>query len=371
MATRGTRGGNHTGTIDARGKGKWRLRWTAPPDPLTGLSQRRSETFTGTKTEARRRLAELIAEGDHSSNMQLGVLINQWREVKHHSPATARNYDAALSRIPDHVLAAPVRNITAQTLDALFAAMLKRGDGVHAVRVVYALISGALTQACKWQLLRDNPARWATPPPQPKRQTEAPTLEQLARLLEVAREKDLMLAVWLRLSVVLGARRSEVLALRWSDVDLASATVTIRHAIDPVTGALKSTKTNQLRRVAIDEATADLLAVWRMAIEDRAAEVDTVLVADPFVISDDLDMARPWRSDSATKRFASIKRKAGVDIRLHDIRHAAASHLLAAGVDLKTVAQRLGHTRTATTADLYGHVIPANDRASADILGQI
>lgn len=366
----GHKAGNGEGSITAHAKGKWRLRWTAPPDPLTGEAKRRSEVVTGTKREAQARLREVLSEGSTSSDMTLRVLIERWREVRPHAPSTARNYDTAQRRIPEQLLATEVRRITAADLDRLYQALTQR-DGIHATRQVHAVISGALTQACRWQILRENPARWATVPAPPKRQAQAPTVEELTALLEVARERDLMLAVWLRLSIVLGARRGEVLALRWTDIDLAQKIVTIAHAIDPVTGGLKGTKTGQVRRVAIDAVTADLLTVWRVAIDDRGDELGITVAPDAFVISDELDMTKPWRSDSATKRFGVLRRHAGVSIRLHDIRHAAASHLLAAGMDLKTVSQRLGHTRTSTTADIYGHVMPNVDRTSAEILGRI
>jgi integrase len=206
------------------------------------------------------------------------------------------------------------------------------------------------------------------PPAQPRRQHTEPDRTELDRLLEVT-ATDPQLNAWLIVSATTGARRGEVLALRWSHINLDRAQILITQALDPIDGHEKGTKTGSTRMIAVGPATIAALRTWRTALRQRALATVGHLIDDPFVFTDTLDGSHPWRPDVATKRFGRIRNTAGTPtVRLHDLRHYVATTLLAAGIEPKTVAARLGHTRVATTSDLYAHAIPARDRAAANIL---
>lgn len=83
----------------------------------------------------------------------------------------------------------------------------------------------------------------------------------------------------------------------------------------------------------------------------------------------DLAGLRPWPPNMVTGAFRRLCEEVGVTARLHDLRHASASQLLAAGVDVRTVAGRLGHASPSTTLSIYAHWVPAADRAAADVAG--
>lgn len=90
------------------------------------------------------------------------------------------------------------------------------------------------------------------------------------------------------------------------------------------------------------------------------------------VFSNEPDGSVPWRPDSTTRAFRSLCRRAGLeDVRLHDLRHYVATRLLASGVDVRTVAGRLGHRNAATTLNVYSHFLPEADRRAADVLGKL
>ena len=93
---------------------------------------------------------------------------------------------------------------------------------------------------------------------------------------------------------------------------------------------------------------------------------------DAFVFSHAVDGAEPWRPDSTTRAFARLCRRAGVHgVRLHDLRHYVATRLLAGGVDVRTVAGRLGHRNAATTLNVYAHFLAETDREAAGLLGRL
>ena len=90
------------------------------------------------------------------------------------------------------------------------------------------------------------------------------------------------------------------------------------------------------------------------------------------MFSFDPDGTRPWRPDVVTHRFARLREQVGLPtVRLHDLRHYVATRLLAGGVAVSTVAGRLGHARTSTTLNVYGHFVPSSDQAAADFLATL
>ena len=122
--------------------------------------------------------------------------------------------------------------------------------------------------------------------------------------------------------------------------------------------------------VAIDPLLAGHLQTHR--VEQVTTAVAHGLPAPVWVFSDDAGVS-PWRPEFPTKEFAKIRASAGVDpsAKAHGLRHAMATRLLAAGVPIKVVQERLGHTRAATTTDRYGHYVRAADRRAADTMQQL
>src|SRR5207249_7398753 len=154
------------------------------------------------------------------------------------------------------------------------------------------------------------------------------------------------LAVYVLVAAATGARRSEVVALRWSDIDLRKGAVVIGRGVvlGPDGLVEKDTKTHSSRRIALDAATTDLLRAHRQKAEEAARLCGIALPGDAYAFSDSPDGSTSWRPDYVTQAFARLADAAGLpDVRLHDLRHFVATRLLANGVDVRTVAGRLGH----------------------------
>lgn len=226
----------------------------------------------------------------------------------------------------------------------------------------------------QWGWLGVNPAASTSPPRVPSPEIAPPTPTQLAALQAAIDEKDREFGVFVRLSAKTGARRSEMLALRWPDADLERGVVTIgRGLVQGPDGLVeKDTKTHQTRRVALDGPTTAALADHRTAAVERAEGCGGALAADAFVFAGDVAGTTPWYPDSASRRFRQACDEAGLKgVRLHDLRHYVATRLLSAGVDVRTVAGRLGHRNAATTLDVYSHFVPESDQEAAQILGRL
>jgi integrase len=137
------------------------------------------------------------------------------------------------------------------------------------VRMIHAVISSALNQAVRWGWIGTNVAERATPPPLRRVAAKPPTPEQVIGLIEAAKRSRPELGLFLRVAAVSGARRGELIALRWSSVDLVGGSLLIERAMVQVgrEAIEKDTKTHQARRLALDAGTVDLLAAhkarWR------------------------------------------------------------------------------------------------------------
>lgn len=354
----------------------WRLRLSAGSDPLTGERLVLRETYRGTEAGARRRLREMAGEQRSRTvarrDTQLGAVITDWRAQAGHAPGTARNYDTALAGVPQRLLSTPVGAVEVTTLRRCVQAAVD-AHGPHRGRLVHALLSGAFRYAGEMGWLSDNPMRRVRIPTVPPRADTTPTPAQVRTLVELVAD-DSQMRAWLLTLAVVGGRRSEVLALRWSHVDLDDAEVRIEAALDPVLGTDRAPKANQRRTVAVGPVAVAALRQWRTATIERTLAAGVALVDDPYVFTapGNLDGSRPWRPDLATRRFRALADRAGlVGVRQHDLRHQVATALLAAGIDAKTVSGRLGHTRVATTTDLYARALPAPDRRAADVLDEL
>jgi integrase len=243
------------------------------------------------------------------------------------------------------------------------------------VHHIHAVFRRLLNQAVKWGWCGINPATRATPPRVRRHEFKLPSIDEVVTLIEAATTRDADLGCFLRLALVTGARRGELCALRWRNLDLPLGTVSIsRSIVDGRNAQLieKDTKTHASRRIMIDDDTGQVLARRRIAGEERAAAFGTSLAADSFVFSDSPDGCLPWRPGRVTLAFGRLCKQHDITgVRLHDFRHFAASRLLGAGVPVKTVSGRLGHADAATTLNVYAHFLESSDAEAAAVLSAL
>ncbi len=237
---------------------------------------------------------------------------------------------------------------------------------------VHVVLHRALTQAVRWEWIWLNPAALASPPRVEPADIRPPSVEQVRRLLDIVRRDDVAFFTYLHLAVTTGARRSQLLALRWCDVDLAHAAIGFSRALveGPTGPVLRPTKNRRTYRVALDPATVELLATHRRP---------GAIPGCRRVVSDRLRVQRrPRRATTRGHRTESpngssaYRQRAGLaHFRLHDLRHFMATTMLAAGVPVPVVSERLCHARTSTTVNIYAHAMPGADRDAANLLARI
>jgi integrase len=153
----------------------------------------------------------------------------------------------------------PLDKVTGADLDALYAGLQDRGLAPTTIRAVHSILRAAMHQAVRWGTIPANPTARATPPPLNQHEQHPPTADQLRSALAAADAISPQARMLVRLAAATGARRGELAALRWSDVDLTAGTLTIAEAIDR-DGSRKPTKTRTVRTVTLDPGTATELA---------------------------------------------------------------------------------------------------------------
>ncbi|MGI9062919.1 MAG: tyrosine-type recombinase/integrase [Pseudonocardiaceae bacterium] len=241
------------------------------------------------------------------------------------------------------------------------------------VRHVHFLLSGAFKRAVRWKWIAGNPCSQAEPPAAPTPNPQPPSPEAAARIVtEALRDPDWGALLWVAMTT--GARRGELCALRWSDVALGEgrAVLWLRRGISHseagwTEGDLKN---HQQRRIALDVETVAVLAEHRDRCTERAAAVGAVLAPHAFVFSPELDGARLLAPSSLTQRYDRLVSRLGVDTTFHKLRHYSATELIAAGVDIRTVAGRLGHGGGGTTTlRAYAAWVSEADQRAAKGIG--
>ena len=362
-----------------RRPGVWELIVQLPRDVATGKVRQLSRTVHGTKREAQRQLAALVNEVSSTptstTTVTLGELLDRWLEATSDrlSPTTAREYQRLARVVIKPSLGSTViRKLTAQGLDAFYVALGRERDlSASSVRQVHAVIRGALNQAVRWGWLTTNPAISASPPKLKRHEIIPPDVSTALRLLAAADADDPDFGALLRVTATTGARRGEVCALRWTDVDLPARTLLIRRSVAAVPNGTieKDTKTHAARRIAIDDHTAAVLEAHHARLHERAAVAGISLPADGFVFSASPNGSTPLHPDVVSGRFRRVCQRLEIDdVRLHDLRHLHATQLLGAGVPVRTVSGRLGHANASTTLNVYAHFLEASDRQAADVI---
>lgn len=363
------------GTLRERSPGVWRLQVYLGRDPITGRERRASRTFHGGRRNAERALAAFVTETAQRSAATPGTvaeLLDRWLEHGRHgwSPSTLTGHRSKVRLYLQPGLGAlRLDRLTTARIDTFYMGLLNRGLSSTTVRHVHAALRRACEQGKRWGMLERNPAEDASPPKMRRTSMRPPSLDDLGRLVEGA-DPDLVVVVLL--AAITGARRGELCALRWSDVDLDRGLVRItRTVVETAEGLVErdAAKTESSRRpVVLDSETVARLRAYRAAQGERALACGVRLAGRAFVLSDDPGGSVPLAPMLVTSRFRRLAARVGVECRFHDLRHFTGTQLADAGIPVANISRRLGHARTSTTQDIYAHALDDTDVRAAETI---
>ncbi len=353
-----------------------------------GKKRYRWET-SRTKKEAEARLAEVLRQVQQGlpvepSALTLGEWLNTWlaEYVEASSRKRQRTKETYRHIARNHLTPAlgrfRLRDLRPGVIQAYYARKREQGLSDATLSLHHVVLSGALKAAVNDGLLAYNPLQRVTERPQPRPpEMQTWTAAEARRFLEAAGDHSPQAHALFALALDTGARKGELLGLRWEDVDLGAGLVRIRRTMirsgpEPVFGPLKNAKGGEGGRMV--ELHPETVAALK---RNRVAQAEQKLRAGPAYHDRGLVFAKedghPLDLFNLGERWLDpIIKAAGVRrIRFHDLRHTCATLLLQAGVNPKVVQERLGHKDVTTTLNRYSHVLPGMQKEATRRLGSL
>lgn len=404
------------GSVVLRVNGSLRVFVDAGIDPVSGKRHRLYETIPAGEPDkeakadaARVRLIDQVNERRNpKTEATVRQLIERYLDQHTGAASTVANYRRDFRKHIEPFLGAkPVAEVDADVLDSLYRELRRCSEhcrgryvehrtdtehvcdgrcgphrcrplGASGIRQVHFILSGACRKAVKWKWVSENPVQDAEPPPMKPPTPAPPTAEEAAKLVNEAIVADLDWATMVWLAMTTGIRRHELCALRWSDVrsEDEHVSVWIRRGIskdEQGIWAEQDTKTHQQRLVTLDAETVQVLRRHRQRYEESVTSLDAEPSADAFLFSPKIDYSAFLTPSAVTQRFGRLADRLGIVTTIHKLRHYSATELIKAGVDINTVAGRLGHGGGgATTLRVYtAFVSEADQRAAGKLMTRL
>jgi integrase len=365
------------GSLQESSPGTWYLRVY---DRLADKQVRR--TFKGTRRQAESELARFVAaveagNAPMSGTLTVGDYLDRWlaQVTASLQPGTVQSYQGRVKRLKTELGAIRLSKLTAHRVDQMYAKLQSGEMSPATIKMHHAILSSALRQAVKWDLVPKAATDNASPPRVLRYRATAPDVEKVRALVAKADETNPVLSAAIMLAAVTGCRRGELCGLRWSDIDRGRKVVHVRRAAKMAASSnavvIGPTKTHQDRAVSLDEMMLAVLETHRQRAERWAKEARVAIDPDGYILTTDPTGRTPTAPDVLTRAFVRLTDRLGVECRFHDLRHFTASQLIAAGVDPSVVGGRLGHADATTTLRVYSHALAERDRAAAEVLGAL
>jgi len=370
-----TRRGNAEGSIYHRADGRWEAR--ASLGCADGRRQRRA--FYGrTRQEVARKLQaaqRALADGLPlpGERRMVGDFLEVWLKDSVALKVRPRTLQRYQEIVRLHLVPALGRvrlaKLTPAHVERMMNEALAAGQSPQSAAHHRAVLRTALNVAMRWGLVGRNVASLASPPRVPEREVRPLSRADARALLEAVKGDRLKALFTVALAV--GLRQGEALGLRWQDVDLDGAALSVQRSLQRVGGQwlFLEPKTPRSRRTV--PLPAPVVAALR---EHRARQLQERLRLGPawegetwgdLVFAD--EAGGPLSGFHVRRRFYMLLAMAGLPpMRYHDLRHGAASLMAAQGVPMRTAMEMLGHSQISTTANIYAHVAPELTRDAAD-----
>jgi integrase len=372
------RRGNGEGSVYRLPDGRWR------GSVFLGYRQgkpHRKYVTRRTRAEAAaeiRRLIEAHRQGQlvTTGGMTVGEWLGTYMEQVARPKVRPRTLDRYRSDIERHIIPAIGRyrldKLRPAHLVTLYNAKAAEGLSGASLRHMHAVIRRALNVAVRWQLLAVNPALLVDAPRAAQHEVIPLTAVQARQLIAAAAD-DRMQARWL-VGLALGLRQGEALGLWWEDIDLDARLLRIRRGLQRQRGSglvfIEPKTARSKRTIPLPAPLATALIQHQARQDKERLTAGELWQGSPCAFTTPIGTPIEPRNDF--REFRKLLARAGLPpVRLHDLRHTAASLLLAQNVPARVVMEILGHSQIALTMNTYSHVAPEISRAAADRMARM
>lgn len=365
------------GTITRRGKSSWRLKYDLPRDSETDERRIAYKTVRGKRADAEAELRAILHKIDKGvsidpSRITITEYLDDWLKTvapQSVAPKALERYRGIVrNQVKPHLGTIQLQKLRPRDIDRWMKALLAEGKlAPRTIRHAHGVLRTALNHAAAIELIERNVATLIKPPAGERKEVEILTADQVAEALDKLRDHPSIFPI-VALALGTGARRGEIAALRWGDLDLDGGTLRIERALEQTGEGLrvKLPKTAAGRRTVSLPAfvLAALRDHRRKVLEQRLALGAGAVPAEAPVFG---DHEGNWPSPySISDRWRdAVKNRKLPKVTFHALRHSHASALIAAGLDVVAVSRRLGHASPALTLSVYSHLFSTNDEKAA------
>ena len=356
-----TRRGHGEGSVHQRKDGRWVAEIRLPGGA-------RRTYYAKTRREVQLKLAAALRAREEGllnakATQTLSAYLEQWLEnfaKPSVRPGTFASYELNVRRARELLGWLRLDELKAAHIQAAYATLLKRGLAARTVWRMHMVLHRAMRQAVLAGIMLRNPVDGVSRPKARHYEIRTLSIEETQRLFEATKDHRLH-ALWVLLTTT-GLRLGEALGLKWEDMDFDMGKLSVRRSLQSEKGVgfvLVEPKTARSRRtVYLAPGTIAALKEHR-----RRQQEERRLARDMWQERFDLvfksEVGKPMQDGQVSWRFHKALKEAGLPrIRIHDLRHTAATQLLERGVHPKVVQEMLGHSTITLTLDTYSHVIP-------------
>lgn len=382
---------NYTGHVRKRETKKGELKYQviieAPADKVTGKRNRQYFTISGNKKKAEKFLRDTLTElENHTFVKPVDVLtkewLNQWYTMYLEDNLSASTLRGYRYQIDTYLIPSlgniPIQNLSTMQIQKLVNDLKQESPVSHkpmsskSVKNIFINLSAALDKAVDLDMLKKNPCQKVELPKCEKHEVQVYDEKEVEKLIRCATGTDMELIIMLSLS--LGLRRGEMIALRWTNVDLKNGIVHIReNRVEGLNGTVVTKKPKSqagIRDIPLSDSLIELLKEHKEKYAAVQKKYGVGYNNDDYVICQ--AKGQPYKPFSFTKKFRTFLDKNNLrHIRYHDIRHTNASIMLSQGISPKVAQQRLGHSDFSTTMNIYSHVMKKVETEAAQKLDEV
>lgn len=362
--------------------GKWEFIFDAGINPMTGKRKQIRRRGFETKSGALNAFAKLKVEVLENSYLDLSTMAYEtfmeeyWKERE----ITLQNSTYEIQTMYYRNIIKPIlgklkiQSVSPIQIQQFINGVTKESNySPHTIHLIFRIVSASFKKAYQMKLIRENPCENITLPRKKRRESTVWTLDQVNYFLREAPKIKRLTRCYtgFQLGLLAGLRQGEILGLRWKDIDFANRLIYVRQTVTQ-DGKIKSGAKNEssVRTVSLPERLIRDIEIQRETIAWEKERCRTTYYDNDIVV--------PTRDGSPIiprnfrKEFYALTEQLDLPrIRFHDTRHTHATLLIEQNVNVKLIADRLGHADIQTTLNTYSHVLPNMQRSVSDKLDEI